>query len=108
MLFRSYPSVPADASPATWAAVAYLAVLSSIIAYAAWYWALARDNIGRIGQVQYAQPVVGVALAALVLGETLTLPLILAGAVILAGVALLQSARAAPRPVATRARGQQR
>lgn len=103
-----YLPASVDASPATWAAVAYLAVLSSIIAYAAWYWALARDNIGRIGQVQYAQPVIGVALAALVLGEALTLPLILAGTVILAGVALLQSAKAAPRPAAVRPRGQQR
>jgi drug/metabolite transporter (DMT)-like permease len=86
------------AAPAVvWGALVYLAGLSSIAAYGAWYWALARDDIGRTGQIQYAQPVIGVALAAVVLGETITLPLVLAGGMILLGVVLLQRVKSDPR-----------
>ena len=81
----------AGAGVAVWAALLYLALLSSILAYAAWYWALAQGSIVRTGAVQFAQPAIGLALAALVLGEALTPPLLLAACVIVGGTALARS-----------------
>jgi len=79
-----------EATLKVWAALAYLALFSSIIGYIAWYWALARGGIARIGAAQFAMPVGSVLLAVLVLGERLTLPLALAGLVILGGIWLAQ------------------
>ena len=69
-----------------WAALLYLAILSSILAYAGWYWALGKGDIGRLGLLQFAQPVIGVILALIVLREPLTWPLVLAGALVLFGL----------------------
>ena len=77
--------------PATWAALFYLSVLSSILGYAAWYWALAQKSIGRTGALQFVQPVVGLACAVLFLGEALSGSLLVATVIILAGVALTQT-----------------
>jgi drug/metabolite transporter (DMT)-like permease len=73
--------------------VLYLALGVSILGYVAWYWALAKGGIARIGLLQFLQPVVGLVLAVLLLGEPLTLPLLLAAACILGGVVLAQRAR---------------
>ena len=82
----------AAVSAETWISVGYLALISSILAYVAWYWALSTGGIGRIGLLQFGQPVGTVAFAALILGETLTLPLLGAGAAILAGVFIARRA----------------
>jgi len=71
-----------------WIALGYLAVMVSIAAYVAWYWALAAGGIARVGLAQFTQPVVTVALALVMLGEPLTVPLAAAGACILAGISL--------------------
>jgi len=74
-----------------WAAIAYLTFMSSLLGYAGWFWALGHGGIARIGSWQLAQPVITLALAAMVLGEALSWPLLLAGATILAGTAIAQS-----------------
>ncbi len=85
-------------SAVTWGSIAYLGLLSSIAAYAAWYWALAQGDIGRTGLVQFVQPFLALLLAVVVLSEALTWPLLFAGLVIVAGVALAQGeGRAAGR-----------
>jgi drug/metabolite transporter (DMT)-like permease len=71
-------------------AVGYLVLFSSILAYVAWYWALARGDMARIGALQFTQPMVGIALAAVVLSEPITPPLALAGGGILLGVWIIQ------------------
>jgi drug/metabolite transporter (DMT)-like permease len=68
------------------AALIYLASVTTILGYIGWYWALARGGIARIGTIQFFQPVSGLVLAALLLGERMTLPLLAASIVILAGV----------------------
>ncbi len=80
-----------------WAAVAYLGLLSSIVAYLAWYWALAQGDIGRTGLIQFLQPFLGLLFAVAVLGEVLTWPLVASGLVIVGGVALARSKPAAAR-----------
>lgn len=71
-----------------WGGVFYQAFVSSIIGYAAWYWALGQGGIGRTGLAQFVQPLIGLVLAVAILGEALTWPMILAMATILGGVGL--------------------
>jgi drug/metabolite transporter (DMT)-like permease len=68
----------------------YLALFGTIGGYVAWFWALDRGGITRIASWQLAQPVVTLALAALLLGERITLPLLLVAASIVAGTAWAQ------------------
>lgn len=70
--------------------IAYLAVGSSILAYAAWYWALDRGGIGRTGLAQFLMPPIGLGFAVVLLGEPLTWPMGVAACAILGGVALAQ------------------
>jgi len=74
----------------SWAAVFYMASVTTIIGYIGWYWALAKGGIGRIATIQFFQPVSGLVLAALLLGERMTLPLLASTIVILAGVWIAQ------------------
>jgi drug/metabolite transporter (DMT)-like permease len=74
----------------SWSAVLYLASITTILGYIGWYWALARGGIARIGTIQFFQPVSGLVLATLLLGERMTLPLLAASIVILAGVWIAQ------------------
>jgi drug/metabolite transporter (DMT)-like permease len=71
-------------------ALAYLSLVSSILGYGAWYWALARGGIGRIGAIQFAQPLIGLMLAVLALSEALTWTLTIAAGFIVGGIALAQ------------------
>ena len=68
-----------------------MALASSILGYAAWYWALGQGGIGRTGLAQFVQPLVGVVLAVALLGEAVTGPMMAAAAAILAGVALARA-----------------
>lgn len=73
-------SVPA------WSAIAYLAVVVTIVGYVLWYWALGKGGIARVGLIQFLQPVSGVILAALLLREPVTPSFLLASALVLFGV----------------------
>jgi drug/metabolite transporter (DMT)-like permease len=73
-----------------WSALLYLSVVVSIVGYAAWYRALALDDIGRTGLFQFTQPIFSVVIAVLLLGETVTWSMAVAGLVILVGVGLVQ------------------
>jgi drug/metabolite transporter (DMT)-like permease len=79
---------PPRAGAASWAAVLFLAGVTSIVGYVGWYWALAHGGIARIAPLQFLQPLSGLVLAALVLGERLTWPLAVGAAAVIAGVAI--------------------
>jgi len=81
----------AAAGALAWGSVFYMALASSILGYAAWYWALGQGGIGRTGLAQFVQPLVGVVLAVALLGEAVTWPMVAAAAAILAGVALARA-----------------
>lgn len=81
-----------------WGALVYLGVMTSIVGYLAWYWALARGDMTRVSLIQFLQPAASLVFAAMVLGEVVTWPLALAGAIIVAGVAFAQSGRATAGP----------
>lgn len=70
----------------------YLAVGSSLLAFFAWYRALAAGGIAKVGQIQLLQPVLTMVLAMLLLGEPLD-PVMM-GIGLLVGVAVLMAQRA--------------
>lgn len=82
----------ADAT--AWGSLLVLAVLTSIVGYIAWYWALARGGISRIAGIQFMQPLFGLALAAVVLAERPAPATAVAGLAILVGAGLVQRAGA--------------
>jgi drug/metabolite transporter (DMT)-like permease len=82
---------PPSASPAEWAAFAYLGVVSMYLGFYAWYRGLAIGPMARVSQVQLVQPVLTIGWAALLLGEELTWPTGLGGvAVILCAAAAVR------------------
>ncbi len=81
-----------EADATAWSAVLFLAVITSIVGYAGWYWALAHGGIQRIATLQFLQPLSGFALAAIVLGDRVTLPIAVGSALIVAGIVVAQRA----------------
>jgi drug/metabolite transporter (DMT)-like permease len=79
-----------DAGARSWGAVLWMAVLTSIVGYVGWYWALAHGGIQRIATIQFLQSISGLILAAWLLGEEFTVPLVIASIAILAGVTITQ------------------
>lgn len=77
-------------SGSQWLLVAYLGIVSTLLAYVAWTLALRRLDASRAVSFLYAVPVFGVAIGALTLGESVTLWLAAGGAMIVGGVALAQ------------------
>jgi drug/metabolite transporter (DMT)-like permease len=69
-----------------WVAIAFLGVLCSGVAYVFWYDALAVLPAARVGALLYLEPLVTLAVAAAVLAEWPTVPTVLGGAAIFAGV----------------------
>ncbi|TLZ22755.1 MAG: DMT family transporter, partial [Gammaproteobacteria bacterium] len=76
---------------ASWASALLLGVLCTGVAFVFYYRLIARVGAPRTSTVTYLIPLFGVIWAWLILGEPLTLTMGLAGALILAGVALSQS-----------------
>jgi drug/metabolite transporter (DMT)-like permease len=77
---------PPSVSLSAWASLGFLAWFTSIVGYIGWYWALARGGIARMGTIQFLQPLSGLVLAFLMLGERPSLTLGIATVLILAGV----------------------
>jgi drug/metabolite transporter (DMT)-like permease len=77
---------PLDLRPRTWLALAGQGVLATMAATLAWNWGVARVPAGRAGVFANLEPIVGVALGVLVLGDALE-PLTLAGGVLIVGAA---------------------
>ena len=79
-------------TPRTLGAMVYLTIFGSIIAYSAYVFALANLRTTVTSLYAYVNPVVAVFLGWLILSEPLTAKAIMAMIVILAGVALVQTA----------------
>lgn len=79
-------------TPRTFAALAYLTLFGSVIAYSAYVFALAHMRTTHSSLYAYVNPVVAVFLGWLILSEPLTTLSIVAMIVILGGVALVQTA----------------
>ena len=78
-------------TPKTFAALAYLAIVGSVITFSAYIYAVAHISTTKMALYSYVNPAVAVVLGWLVLHEQLTPVSITAMLVILCGVALVQS-----------------
>ncbi len=72
-----------------WAAGLFLGACGTALAYVLWYRAMQRRPAGVVGAYMFLQPLVATSLARLLLGESLTVPTIAGGLLILAGVYLV-------------------
>jgi Predicted permease, DMT superfamily len=84
------------ALPATtdgWGLVAGIVVLSTVAPHLLFYEGVSRLEAGRVGVVSTAEPVVTVALGALLLGERVTVAVVVGGALVLGGVVLVHGDR---------------
>ncbi|WP_432123838.1 EamA family transporter [Streptomyces sp. C10-9-1] len=81
----------AEVSARSWSAFAFLVVFGSLIAFTAYAWLLHTAPLSLVATYAYVNPVVAVLLGALVLGEALTWPVVLGGAVVVTGVCLIVS-----------------
>lgn len=70
-------------------ALGYLALFGSILAFTAYVWLLQHAPISQVSTYAYVNPIVAVALGALVLGERITAVTLLGGAVIVLAVAVV-------------------
>jgi drug/metabolite transporter (DMT)-like permease len=81
----NFASVPA----AGWWALAYMAVLSSVVCYLIFYYALRWMPASRISAFSYSQPVIASLAGLALLNEPVTLNVIVGGLLVLAGVWLV-------------------
>ncbi|WP_229399120.1 EamA family transporter [Micromonospora okii] len=82
---------PGRVTGRSWFALAYLMVAGSLVAFTAYVWLLHNAPISLVSTYAYVNPVVAVALGALLVAEPITAQVLLGGAVIVAGVALVVS-----------------
>ncbi|MET8355954.1 EamA family transporter [Micromonospora sp. NPDC005171] len=80
---------PAAVSIRSWLAVGYLMVAGSLVAFTAYVWLLQNAPISLVSTYAYVNPAVAVALGALLVAEPITSQVVLGGAVIVAGVAVV-------------------
>jgi O-acetylserine/cysteine efflux transporter len=87
-----------EASWVGWAALGYTVLGSSIVAYGIWYTLINHNPVSQVVPFTLLAPVFAVAAAWLMLGEPLTLPLVLGGLITIAGVALCELRLGRRRP----------
>jgi drug/metabolite transporter (DMT)-like permease len=90
LLWHSGAAAVASIDLSGWVAICALAWGTTIGAYILWTRAVADGGVARIGSLQLLQPVIGIAVAPLALGEPFTVPLAVATAITLVGVVLVQ------------------
>ncbi|MCX5068319.1 EamA family transporter [Micromonospora lupini] len=80
---------PTTVSTRSWLALGYLMVAGSLVAFTAYVWLLQNAPISLVSTYAYVNPAVAVGLGALLVAEPITPRVLLGGAVIVAGVALV-------------------
>ena len=82
-----------------WSSTTYMVMFSTVLAYAAWYWALNHGSVARIAPVQFSQPLVSLVFAVLLLNEVITPPIMISTATILSGIVLASRAQRPPKKI---------
>jgi drug/metabolite transporter (DMT)-like permease len=75
---------------AGWSGILYMALMSSVVSYLIFYWALRHLAASRLAAFSYVQPVMVIVLGLLFLHERLTPNLVIGGGLALAGVVLTE------------------
>jgi drug/metabolite transporter (DMT)-like permease len=82
-----WPSSFAAVSAPAWLSLGYVSLFSMLIGFVFWYRGLAQGGIAAVGQLQLLQPFFGLALAAGLLGETVTPAMLLVTVAVIGCVA---------------------
>ncbi len=91
--FGLYPAIHFDYAQVplkAWLSLGYIALMTSVISYSIWYWALARMDTSKLAIFQNLQPVFATVLAVLLVGESLSTSFYLGGVMVIGGVFLTQ------------------
>jgi drug/metabolite transporter (DMT)-like permease len=83
----------ASISTRSWIAFAYLVIFGSLVAFTTYTWLLANVPISTVGTYAYVNPIVAVALGALILSEPITPRTLLATVIIIGAVFAMVSGR---------------
>ena len=86
LIFGTDYSVIPGFTAGTWLSIIFLGALSSGLAYLFWYKALAAIPVAKLTVFQFLQPVAGMVISYLLLGERYTIWLVLGAAMITAGI----------------------
>jgi drug/metabolite transporter (DMT)-like permease len=89
---------PADISPLSWAALLFLALCCSVIAFLVYNHGVGKLRASEVGMTIYVTPLAGVALAVVLLGEPLTALTVTGAALIMMGMYVSRSRDAGPAP----------
>jgi drug/metabolite transporter (DMT)-like permease len=73
----------------SWLAIAYLSVTCTLVGYYVWFYAIERVGATVTSSILFAEPLVTVLLAALFVGEKITVPILVGGLLIFLGVYLV-------------------
>lgn len=85
--------IPAAVSDRSLIAMTYLTLVGSLVGYTTYGWLIRVAPLSRVTTYAYVNPIVAVALGAVVLGEPITPRTLIASVVIIAAVALIVTAR---------------
>jgi len=94
ILLAGYSVVSGEIGEAVWTtdatlALAYLVVVGSFIGFSSYVWLLRSAPISLVSTYAYVNPIVAVALGSLILDETVTMEMVVAGAAVLVSVAVI-------------------
>lgn len=81
-----YAAVPVTG----WLSLLYIAILTSVIAYSIWFWALGKMEASKLSIFQNLQPIIATVLSVLFFGEALGWEFYVGGAMVIAGVIVTQ------------------
>jgi len=93
--FGLYRLIAADLSMVDtygWLSILYIAIVTSVIGYSIWYWLLKHMEASTASVLVNIQPVIAGILGFYLLGETISLPFVIGGVIILIGVTVTQQA----------------
>lgn len=90
---------PPAATAVEWAAFVYLGVVSMFLGFFAWYRGLAIGPMTQLSQIQLTQPVLSIAWAAILLGESLGWDTVIGGLAVILCAGLAVRTRQAPQKV---------
>lgn len=90
-LFFFIPENTFSLTAPAWGALAFLTLLCTIFGFLVWSWALKHTEAARLGAVVYLIPLVTVISSVFLLGEKITLGLVIGGLILIGGVVLAET-----------------
>jgi drug/metabolite transporter (DMT)-like permease len=97
LAFSTRPPAWSRIDEPAWLGLGYVSVFSMLVGFVFWYRGLARGGIAAVGQLQLLQPFFGLLLAALLLGEPVSAPMIAVTVGVMVCVAAARKHAPAPR-----------